>query len=65
MTSERTVGPEMGLLLRLAHQRAAREFTRALASLGIEGKHFGVLTTLARLGPASQTRLIGDRKSVV
>lgn len=50
----------MGLLLRLAHQRAAREFTRALASLGIEGRHFGVLTTLARLGPASQTRLIGE-----
>ncbi|MEU8196555.1 MarR family transcriptional regulator [Microbispora amethystogenes] len=60
MTSETSVGPEVGLLLRLAHQHAAREFTRALSPLGIEGRHFGVLTTLARLGPASQSRLTGE-----
>jgi MarR family transcriptional regulator, lower aerobic nicotinate degradation pathway regulator len=60
MMADRSVGPEVGLLLRLAHQRASREFSRELAPLEIEGKHFGVLMTLARLGPASQTRLIGE-----
>lgn len=61
-------GPEIGLLLRLAHQRAAKAFSRALQPLGIESRHFGVLTTLARLGPATQAELIvelGSDKSAM
>lgn len=61
--SDRSSGPEFGLLLRLAHQRAARQFSQALTPMGIEGKHVGVLMTLARLGPASQSRLIGELQS--
>lgn len=61
--------PEIGLLLRLAHQRAAKAFSEALQPLGIEGRHFGVLTTLARLGPLTQSQLIaelhGDKSSMV
>jgi MarR family transcriptional regulator, lower aerobic nicotinate degradation pathway regulator len=49
---------ELGLLLRLAHQRAAKAFTDALQPLGLESRHFGVLMTLARLGPLPQARLV-------
>jgi len=55
--------PQIGLLLRLAHQRAAKAFSQALQPLDIEGRHFGVLTTLARLGPATQAQLIVELKS--
>lgn len=61
--SDRSSEPEFGLLLRLAHQRATRQFGQALTPLDIEGKHVGVLMTLARLGPASQSRLIGELQS--
>jgi DNA-binding MarR family transcriptional regulator len=54
------IGPEVGLLLRLAHQRAARVFREALAPLGIDGRLFGVLSALGRLGPVTQARLIAE-----
>jgi MarR family transcriptional regulator, lower aerobic nicotinate degradation pathway regulator len=56
-------------LLRLAHQRAAKAFSNALQPLGIEGRHFGVLMTLARRGPLTQSQLIvelgSDKSSMV
>jgi DNA-binding MarR family transcriptional regulator len=55
-TGERT---EIGLLLRVAHRRAARAADDALRPLGIEGRHLGVLITLGRRGTLSQTQL-GD-----
>jgi DNA-binding MarR family transcriptional regulator len=54
------IGPQVGLLLRLAHQRAARSFRDALAPLGIDGRLFGVLSALGRLGPSTQARLITE-----
>jgi DNA-binding MarR family transcriptional regulator len=54
------IGPEVGLLLRLAHQRAARTFREALAPLDIDGRLFGVLSALGRLGPVTQARLIAE-----
>ena len=52
-------GPEvMGPLLRQAHQRAAKAFATALRPLGIEGRHFGVMTTLASRGALTQSQLI-------
>ncbi|MDI1466059.1 MarR family transcriptional regulator [Catellatospora sp. KI3] len=58
----------VGLLLRRAHRRASRVFGQALLPLGIEPPHFGVLHTLARLGPLSQRGLIdqlGSDKSAM
>lgn len=52
------LGPQIGQLLRLAHQRAARTFAEALAPLGIDGRLFGVLSALGRLGPATQAALV-------
>ena len=66
VTAARSHQPEMGLLLRLAHQRAARAFSEALQPLGIEGRHVGVMMTLARLGPQTQSQLtieLGSDKS--
>jgi MarR family transcriptional regulator, lower aerobic nicotinate degradation pathway regulator len=63
VTVPRPVGAEIGLLLRLAHQRAAKAFTGALQPLDIEGRHYGVLTTLVRLGPVTQARLIQELNS--
>jgi len=60
VTRQLPPGPQLGLLLRLAHQRAAKAFSHALQPLQIEGRHFGVLTTLARLGPMTQAQLIGE-----
>jgi MarR family transcriptional regulator, lower aerobic nicotinate degradation pathway regulator len=54
---------ELGLLLRMAHAKAARSFGDALAPLHLEGRHFGVLLTLARLGPVIQSRLISELRS--
>jgi DNA-binding MarR family transcriptional regulator len=53
-------GPQVGLLLRLAHQRASRAFRDALLPLGIDGRLFGVLSALGRLGPSTQARLIAE-----
>lgn len=47
----------IGPLLRRAHRRAAEAFNEALLPLNIQGRHFGVLLTLHRLGPVSQRRL--------
>jgi MarR family transcriptional regulator, lower aerobic nicotinate degradation pathway regulator len=54
------IGPQIGLLLRLAHQRAARSFREALTPLGIDGRLFGVLSALGRLGPSTQAKLITE-----
>ena len=57
---------ELGMLLRRAHSRAARTVNAALRPIGIEGRHLGVLLTLARSGPLSQTQLVevlGSEKS--
>jgi len=58
-----TIGPQIGQLLRLAHQRAAKTFAEALAPLGIDGRLYGVLSALGRLGPATQARLITELDS--
>ncbi|TMR96608.1 MarR family winged helix-turn-helix transcriptional regulator [Nonomuraea basaltis] len=47
----------LGPLLRVAGQRASAAFTAALATLGIEGRHFGVMMNVVRHGPMSQRRL--------
>jgi DNA-binding MarR family transcriptional regulator len=51
------VGIEIGQLLALAHKRAARTFAQALEPLELDGRLFGVLSALARLGPVTQARL--------
>lgn len=60
---------EIGPLLRQAHRRAANAFNAALAPLGIQGRHFGVLLVLDRVGSASQRQLIdrlgSDKASMV
>jgi MarR family transcriptional regulator, lower aerobic nicotinate degradation pathway regulator len=61
--------PWVGLLLLLAHRRATRTFAEALSPLGIEAKHYGVLSVLGRQGPVSQRQLIdhthADKSSMV
>ncbi len=57
---------QLGLLLRVAHTRAAKTASAALAPLAIEGRHLGVLLSLASRGPLTQTQLIealGSEKS--
>lgn len=58
----------VGPLLRRAHMRAARAFSEALAPLGIEGRHFGVLAVLAD-GAQTQRDLVAvvgsDRVSMM
>jgi DNA-binding MarR family transcriptional regulator len=57
---------QLGLLLRVAHARAAKTASTALAPLEIEGRHLGVLVSLAARGPLTQTQLIdtlGSEKS--
>jgi DNA-binding MarR family transcriptional regulator len=56
-------GSRVGLLLRLAHQRAARAFSQGLMPLDIEGRHYGVLHTLAVRGPLTQAQLIAELHS--
>lgn len=59
---------QLGLLLRVAHSRAARTASAALAPLGIEGRHLGVLISLASSGPQTQTQLVdvlGSEKSAM
>jgi DNA-binding MarR family transcriptional regulator len=48
---------QLGMLLRTAHARAARQANEALRPLGIEGRHLGVLLVLDRHGALSQTQL--------
>src|SRR5213078_355803 len=56
----RSINPQLGLLLRQAHRRAAAVAAAALAPLGLSGRHYGVLMLLARDGTSTQTRLITD-----
>ena len=60
MAGSNAVGVEIGQLLAGAHKRAARRFGGALAPLGIDGRLFGVLNTLGRLGPCTQARLVAE-----
>ncbi|MET9025790.1 MarR family transcriptional regulator [Nocardia sp. NPDC004168] len=53
-TPDYAIGP----LLQRAHRHAADAFNSALTALDIQGRHFGVLMTLQRLGPMNQTRLV-------
>ena len=48
----------IGLLLRQAHQRAARALNDALAPLQLTGRHFGVLMLIDRDGVSTQRDLI-------
>ena len=57
------MGPEIGRLLALAHKRAAKAFAEALEPLDLDGRVFGVMTALARLGPMTQARLIVELNS--
>lgn len=55
-------------MLRMAHRRAARAATEALDPLHVEGRHLGVLITLTRRGPLTQTQLVqalGSEKSAM
>ena len=47
----------LGFLITRAHFRMHRAFTEALVPLGIVPAHFGVLTTLATLGPVPQAEV--------
>jgi DNA-binding MarR family transcriptional regulator len=57
VTVANRVGIEIGQLLALAHKRAARTFAQALEPLELDGRLFGVMSALARLGPVTQARL--------
>ncbi|WP_433726975.1 MarR family winged helix-turn-helix transcriptional regulator [Nocardia sp. CA-129566] len=50
----------LGLLLRQAQRRAAAVAATALASLGLSGRHFGVMLLLARDGISTQKQLLTD-----
>jgi len=69
MAGSNATGVEIGRLLAAAHLRAAGRFAGALAPLGIDGRLFGVLTTLDRLGPSTQARLViemrGDKSTMM
>jgi MarR family transcriptional regulator, lower aerobic nicotinate degradation pathway regulator len=59
---------QIGRLLARAHHRAARTFAEALTPTGLDGRLFGVLSTVDRLGPSTQARLgaeLGADKSTV
>jgi len=60
MAGGNAVGVEIGRLLAAAHKRAAGRFAGALAPLGIDGRLFGVLSTVGRLGPSTQARLVAE-----
>lgn len=63
MTAANRVGIEIGQLLALAHKRAARTFAQALGPLELDGRLFGVMSALARLGPVTQARLNTELES--
>lgn len=63
MSGTGAVGPEIGRLLALAHKRAAVAFAEGLAPLDLDGRLFGVMTAIARLGPMTQARLIVELHS--
>jgi len=53
----------LGLLLRQSHRRAAVRLNGALSSLGLTGRHFGVLMLLRRDGVSTQRDLIAQTGS--
>lgn len=59
----------LGLLLRRAQDRAAGALLQALRPLGLELRHFAVLSTLAASGSMSQSELVAavgtDKASMV
>ncbi|MEV6348662.1 MarR family winged helix-turn-helix transcriptional regulator [Actinoplanes sp. NPDC051851] len=60
MSDAVTLGLQIGPLLARAHHRAARAFAEALVPIGIDGRIFGVLSTVDRLGPSTQARLSAE-----
>jgi MarR family transcriptional regulator, lower aerobic nicotinate degradation pathway regulator len=64
-----TLGVGTGLLLRVAQRRASATLAAALAQLGIEPRHFGVLLQLGQHQPLRQRQLIellaADKSSMV
>ncbi|MET7326660.1 MarR family transcriptional regulator [Nonomuraea sp. NPDC005650] len=56
--SKPRVDLQLGLLLRQSHQRAAGALNNALSSLGLTGRHFGVMMLLRRDGVSTQRDLI-------
>jgi MarR family transcriptional regulator, lower aerobic nicotinate degradation pathway regulator len=54
----RGVNIKLGLLMRQSHRRAAASLDGALASLGLTGRHFGVLMLLHRDDVSTQRDLI-------
>lgn len=63
MSKPRQVNLKLGLLLRQAHQRAAGSLNDALSSLGLTGRHFGVMMLLRRDGVSTQRDLISQTGS--
>ncbi|QCO98448.1 MarR family transcriptional regulator [Arthrobacter sp. 24S4-2] len=53
----------LGLLLRQSHGRAAGALNAALSTLGLTGRHFGVMTLLDRDGISTQRDLIVETGS--
>ncbi|MEV1315932.1 MarR family transcriptional regulator [Micromonospora arborensis] len=63
MRDSDSVGTDIGRLLAMAHKRATSTFAHALRALDLDGRLFGVMSTLARVGPATQARLIVELRS--
>lgn len=63
MPQPRGVNLGLGLLLRQSHQRAAAALNEALSSLGLTGRHFGVMMLLRRDGVSTQRDLIRETGS--
>lgn len=61
--------PPLGMVLRQAHIRASRAFTKALRPIGLETSGAGLLLNLHQLGPLTQRQLIdltgNDKSSMV
>jgi DNA-binding MarR family transcriptional regulator len=53
----------LGLLLRQSHGRAASALNTALSTLGLTGRHFGVMMLLNRDGVSTQRDLIRETGS--
>ena len=58
MPKPRRVNLELGLLLRQSQQRAAGSLNGALTTLGLTGRHFGLMMLLHREGVSTQRDLI-------
>jgi DNA-binding MarR family transcriptional regulator len=60
-TMPRTLVDRTGFLLSHAHFRLRQRGDQALASLGVEPRHFGALAALEELGPSPQQRLAREQ----